>query len=284
MLIVNLSGGLGNQMFQYFFAKYLEKTYKQKVYFNKASIGKNVDRRFELDILDNNISFYNEDIFTNYSGIKMRLLKLLFCLNSNNMLLTEKNISKIEYVDVINKKVLVVGYWQDVSFITSVFPQLSFSPKPLLPMPILINTYKNEILAVNSVFIHIRRGDYFSSLYVDRYGVCSTKYYLNAIEYVMRRVENPYFYIFSDDIAWVKNNLRIKSSVDYIENVEGLNSYYYIYLMSLCKHSIISNSSFSWWGAFLNDYHGKIVIAPDKWENGTNKDMALKSWIKLPVA
>ena len=99
----------------------------------------------------------------------------------------------------------------------------------------------------------------------------------------MERVDNSFFFLFSDDMEWVKNNLKINGFVDYIENKEELNGYYYIYLMSLCKYSIISNSSFSWWGAFLNSFSDKIVIAPDKWENGTDKDMTLDCWIKLPV-
>ncbi|WP_373127205.1 alpha-1,2-fucosyltransferase [Bacteroides sp. HPS0048] len=283
MFIISLSGGIGNQLFQYTFGKYLEKKYNQIVCFDRSSIYTNSERRFELNILDEAMSFYTGTLFTKYSGIRRRILRLLFSLNRNNIIITECNISQIEKVDIHRKKVLIIGYWQDMSLVLSVFSKISFSFTPLLPIPHSLLSFKENIQSTNSVFIHVRRGDYFSPLYVHRYGICTVKYYLDAIQYIRDHISNPSFFVFSDDVDWVKDNLGSDCSMQYVENSININSYYYIYLMSLCKHSIISNSSFSWWGAFINNSSNKIVVTPDKWENGTKKHLALENWIKLPT-
>jgi hypothetical protein len=115
------------------------------------------------------------------------------------------------------------------------------------------------------------------------HGLCPISYYQNAINYISAQVEQPYFFIFSDDMGWAKENLKMDLPCIYIDHNHGAESYNDMRLMSLCQHHIIANSSFSWWGAWLNASSNKIVIAPKKWfaNNNNVKDLLPIDWITL---
>ena len=124
------------------------------------------------------------------------------------------------------------------------------------------------IKQVESVSIHVRRGDYASNQRVNElHGTCELDYYQRSMEIIQSKVKNPVFFVFSDDIEWARNNLMIKKPVQFIDHNGPLNGHEDIRLMSHCKHNIIANSGFSWWSAWLNANPGKIVLAPDKWFN-----------------
>jgi len=149
------------------------------------------------------------------------------------------------------------------------------------------NLYKNneqKIKEKNSVSLHIRRGDYLTmQKAIDTIGVCPLDYYDKAIREITRKIKNPTFFIFSDDINWVKENLKTNSPTIFVSGGK-LKDYEELILMSKCKHNIIANSSFSWWGAWLNNNPNKIVIAPKKWFKDTSKntrDLIPESWLKL---
>ena len=138
---------------------------------------------------------------------------------------------------------------------------------------------------VNSVGLHIRRGDYLNSnIHTD---LSCTDYYLNSVKYIRQHVDSPHFYIFSDDIDWCINNFHISDSsyVDLNESRE--NPILDMKLMSSCKHNIIANSSFSWWAAWLNNFEDKIIIAPNKWLKvhkrnlAIKKDIVPKEWVRI---
>jgi hypothetical protein len=108
-------------------------------------------------------------------------------------------------------------------------------------------------------------------------------YYCTAIQYVSERVEQPHFYVFSDDMAWAKENLKLEFPCHYMEHNKGAESYNDMRLMSLCRHHIIANSSFSWWGAWLNPGTSKIVIAPKNWfaKPADVSDLYPAGWVTL---
>lgn len=149
------------------------------------------------------------------------------------------------------------------------------------------NRLMKEIQACNSIGIHIRKGqDYMSRIWYQN--TCSLDYYRKAISYIKERVENPKFYVFADNPEWVKENFQ---EFDY-QLVEGnppagWGSHFDMQLMSCCKHNIISNSTYSWWGAFLNKNDDKIVILPKQWfnpascEESTSEKVQCKGWIAL---
>ena len=182
------------------------------------------------------------------------------------------------------KKGYLNGYWQSEKYFNSA-------------KDIILNDYKcnfkendvnlevlKDIENTNSVSIHVRMGDYKSSENADRHFVIrDAKYYERAIERIKKSVDNPKFFIFSNDIQWVKENLPLDNSV-IIDWNQGKDSYKDMFLMSKCKHNIIANSSFSWWGAWLNENKDKLVIAPDRWFNNIQApDVICDSWIKVEV-
>lgn len=128
------------------------------------------------------------------------------------------------------------------------------------------------------ISIHIRRGDY---LLEPQRGVCSTTYYKEAIQLLQKKIPNPIFVFFSDDIKWTKKELPFDNSI-YVDWNHDVDSWQDMYLMSLCKHNIIANSSFSWWGAWLNPNTEKMVVAPKQWFlHRNNYDILPEKWIKL---
>jgi hypothetical protein len=141
-----------------------------------------------------------------------------------------------------------------------------------------------EINTVNAVSLHVRRGDYVSNpRTMATNGVCPLSYYDSAIRYICARVDAPHFFVFSDDMDWVRENLNIDHPCRYVDHNCSTESFNDMRLMSMCRHHIIANSSFSWWGAWLNPREDKIVIAPKKWFANSNdtKDLLPFGWATL---
>ena len=142
---------------------------------------------------------------------------------------------------------------------------------------------KKEIKKNNSISVHVRRGDY-----VKLNHSCSVSYYNNAIKFMESKNENQNFIVFSDDIEWCKKNLIIKNKCTFIDERFKLKDYHELILMKFCKHNIISNSTFSWWGAFLNynkDGNQKVIY-PEKWFGNKLKhlntnDLFPERWINI---
>jgi hypothetical protein len=137
----------------------------------------------------------------------------------------------------------------------------------------------------SAVSIHVRRGDYVSDAGTNRFhGTCSVDYYHDAVDRISGFAPASHFFVFSDGIDWAKENLRLRQPVTYVDFNDGEKNYEDLRLMSLCKHHIIANSSFSWWGAWLNPNPDKIVIAPKKWFNDPSintDDLIPNSWLRL---
>ncbi|MEM9830572.1 MAG: alpha-1,2-fucosyltransferase [Bacteroidota bacterium] len=180
------------------------------------------------------------------------------------------------------------GYWQNENYFKTYSQKIlhDFTPKDNL-FSSTLEKDAADIQQCNAISIHFRRGDYVSNTKTaQHHGVCSIEYYMNAVQYVAKRVESPYFYIFSDDIDWVKSNFSLRYGNRVIEGNNQYNSFTDMYLMSLCKHHIIANSTFSWWGAWLGRNPDKIVITPQRWfadfsRNEEKKSIVPPDWIRL---
>jgi hypothetical protein len=149
---------------------------------------------------------------------------------------------------------------------------------------------ESEMLSVKikneeSVSIHVRRGDYISiPKNNELYETCSESYYSEAMNLVKAKFPNAVFYVFSDEPEWFRKNVKVNVPLVYVTHNVGEKSYEDLILMSQCKHNIIANSSFSWWGAWLNDNKNKVVIAPQKWfkdKSKDTKDLIPQKWIQL---
>lgn len=136
----------------------------------------------------------------------------------------------------------------------------------------------------NAISLHIRRGDYLLPKHWETTGsVCQLPYYQNAIAEISRRVNQPSYYVFSDDLAWVKENLSLENAV-YIDWNRDADSWQDMMLMSQCHHHIICNSTFSWWGAWLNPREDKIVIAPNRWfQHCETPAIYPAGWLKVAI-
>jgi hypothetical protein len=140
----------------------------------------------------------------------------------------------------------------------------------------------SKIESCNSISLHVRRGDYVQNKITNQFhGLCSLKYYNNAIHYIEMKIKNIEIFVFSDDISWCKENLKYNLPIHFMDTNDAHSD---LYLMTKCKHNIIANSSFSWWGAWLNTNKEKIVIAPKQWfadQSVITQDIIPAQWIKL---
>ena len=141
----------------------------------------------------------------------------------------------------------------------------------------------NKIKNCNSVSVHIRRGDYLIDTNYRMFGgICDENYYAEAFKIIKKYVQNPTFFIFSDDIEWSKMHICQKENCYFVTINKKEDSWKDMFLMSICKHNIIANSTFSWWGAYLNKNKSAIVISPDIFiKTDINSDIYKENWIKL---
>lgn len=292
MVELILNGGLGNQMFQFAAAKALSlrlgTNLKLDLYaLNKHTTG--TKREYELDIFDVNTQFTsrckNKLLIKGHPIVKKNkkfVLKYFGCFLDG---------SAIVYVpefEQLGGNITLHGYFQNPKYFGGYEEVIKTDFTFRYPLDTRNKELSKKIRESNSVSIHIRRGDYLTNEQArNNFATCSLEYYQIAIEYILQRVDNAQFYIFSDDIDWAKNNLSFANNlVEYVDWNNNKESYKDMQLMSICKHNIIANSSFSWWGAWLNNYKSKIVIAPNQWFNKEerNKDLLHfypSDWIKI---
>ncbi|MDR1023606.1 MAG: alpha-1,2-fucosyltransferase [Prevotellaceae bacterium] len=283
MITVRVWGGIGNQLFQYAFGEYLRLKTGQDVRYDILSFGHSDQlRTFELTILNPDIPLATKIKFSKYTKYKNRFYRLLFQLNFKNKFITESNFQVEDVLHFKNNTCYYFqGYWQSHIFPDELRKINKSCFKPLQRLPQELKIIDDEIeQSHNSVAIHVRRGDYFLPKNVNIFGVCNVGYYQQAIELLTRKYRDVRLFIFSDDLSWVKDNIALPPNAVFIPNFD-VNPYWYIFLMSQCKHNVISNSSFSWWGAYLNVNKNKIVMCPKKWTSVSDKTIALLSWIQI---
>ena len=276
MIIVRVTGGLGNQMFQYAMYKSLEKKGKlvkldSKSFYEtkKEHNGYELERIFDIKPnkpTKEDLEKFDENNISTLFKIKRKLFGDKKFVYDTKEYVFNKDVYKL-------KNSYLNGYWQSIKYFQGIENDIKkdFRFKNQLDNKNL--EILNEIENSNSISIHIRRGDYMSPENYNMYGCIATPtYYKKAIKVIEEKVENPTFFVFSNDMDWVKKNIQINSRVFYIDINSGNGSYKDMQLMSNCKHNIIANSSFSWWGAWLNENKNKIVIAPKKWINREDVD------------
>ena len=288
-IFIRLSGGLGNQMFQYAFGHALAKRKKTNLiidldWFHNIPLGSSYQQE-RLSLLNCSLKFINSNgAFHEIDGVKKNTLSAYF--SKKKLVYKEKN-NYIYDQKVINVKdgQYLDGYWQSYKYFTDC-PELKeiFSPKKNLHKK--TDEYLKQINENQSVMLHIRRGDYVTSKTANQFhGVQPIEYYKKAFELVRDSVSNPQIFVFSDDIPWAKENLILDANLTFIENIDDSDNVIdELYLMSQCKHHIIANSSLSWWGAWLNDCEKKVVVAPKQWlakNNPSLDDLIPANWVLL---
>jgi len=177
------------------------------------------------------------------------------------------------------------GYWQSEKYFKDIRETILEDFTPIRPLRGRNQKVLDEIGSSSSISVHVRRGDYVIDPQTNKFhGICGPEYYKKAVEIIAKKVKSPVFYFFSDDIDWVKNNLRTKFKNVYVDWNQGDQSFVDMQLMSHCRHHILANSSFSWWGAWLNRNPHKIVVAPERWfqeRSLDTRDLIPEGWLKI---
>lgn len=267
MKIVTFQSGLGNQVFFYLFYLYLkENCPDEKIYgyynrkFLKRHNGLELHKVFDIELPK----------ATCWSNTVAWFCRLLNRFGVKRARISDRNYSE--------NGILYDGYWQDKKFFLDNVGKLKYKTFRLDETNQQIKT---QMQNCNSVCIHIRRGDYLAPEHIKQYGgICTDEYYKKAIDIMQAKFKSPSFFVFSNDIEWVKEKMDIPNPV-YVNNNTGENSYLDMYLMSHCKGAILANSSFSYWGAQLNHVAEKVVVYPSKWFNHKVVDIFPKEWIGI---
>lgn len=280
-VVIRYKGGLGNQMFQYSMKVRLESE-GIEVFDDLTHYFSRDDKMpFELNDIFENINIHNIFKSTLFTRIIRRICKYCSIYEKEKYFATYDDY----WINNLFKFKWIEGYWQSYKYCQPVRNDLLKSFEfPNLNNNILF-AIKEEILSNNSVSIHIRGGDYLN---VENYGtlgkICNEDYYKSAVNYIKSKTNNPVFFVFSDDEKFARKFFVEEDKMVFISNIqiEEKKDWVDMYLMSNCKHNIIANSSFSWWGAWLNQNEEKIVVCPQKWTKDIeNIDVCPKTWIRL---
>lgn len=293
MKIVKLKGGLGNQMFQYSYALLVEKRTNDKVkldysaYYNLKSDSIRVPRieKFQIHLEPADQKDISSICKFPHKGNSLSLQYKLGVLAEdklNRRYFREPNRAYINPSDIIEFDYFD-GYWQSWRYVDEVRSIVSteFKPNYTLSKNTLI-THK-QMQNENSVFVGVRRGDYSNEK--EHYGSFDSSYYIKAMEYISKHISNPIFYIFSNDVAWCKENLHLDNfSIKYREPEFQTDDFEELMLMASCQHAIIVNSSYHWWGANLISNSQKIVCCPEKWWFDDKPiDIIPNEWIRIKL-
>ena len=278
MIIIQLKGGLGNQMFQY--ALYMELKSRGKEVKIDDETGF-VDDKLRIPVLQRFGIEY--DRATREEVVQITDSKMDIFSRIRRKLTGRKTFRIDEESGLFDPKILeldeayLVGYWQSDKYFPSedVKAQLkeTFEKRPQEIMQDSVSwTTLQQIECCESVSLHIRRTDYIDEEHIHIHNICTESYYKSAIDSIRKRYPGAVFFIFTDDKEWCKEHFR-GPKFFVVELDENINTdIAEMLLMSKCKHHIMANSSFSWWSAWLNDNPGKIVIAPEKWINNRKMD------------
>ena len=294
MKIVVAFGGLGNVMFYYALANsFRHKGAKSFVFLSKTNLE---HYNYELQKVFPSISYWgNLNVFEKlyYSMIqkirdfhykKYKMPHKILFYPFIGLYSDQEPVRFLPSVfNDIEQNHFLIGHFQSYKYFddyrASVLEEFRFSTDYLSENS---KQMAKEINSCNSVSIHVRRGDYLNNYYFETLGkICDLDYYNRAIEVINTHVTNAHFFVFSDDPKYVADNLNIKNAT-YVDFNVGTDSWQDMYLMSQCKHNIIANSTFSWWGAWLNVNETKIVVAPHRWFANIEEDEIVPNeWIRV---
>lgn len=306
MLQKEVNGRLGNQMFQYAVLRaYMLKYHENGI---RINFGRVRNENFKNDLDDFNICKLDSDEKIELSTIQKIIVKVINKIESKYNKKYERSVYNIKvhkFEKRISKILMKFGiYWLQQGYMelkksnakNKYFVGLFESSK-------YFNDYREEILKEftpkhdkikkniplyekiensNSICVTIRRGDFLDNKFAKDHYICTPEYFDKAVSKISELVENPHFFIFSDDIKWVKENMTFPGEVDYEDGTDPV--WEKIRLMYSCKHFVISNSTFSWWAQYLSRNDKKIVVAPSRWKNTyQNNDIYEDDWIIIDV-
>ncbi|MDI1256467.1 MAG: alpha-1,2-fucosyltransferase [Flavobacterium sp.] len=273
MIIVRLIGGLGNQMFQYAAAKALAIEKKQRLRIDVEG--------FETYNL-HSYGFGHFNIKAKKFKRHAKTFKRIYNFFCKTTYYTETDFGfNPKLFDLKGCNIYLDGYFQSALYFEKHANAIRKDFEIISPLKPITRTTLDHIKSTESVSIHIRRGDYLQNAL---HNTDKELFYKNAMQIIENELGNPVYFVFSDDMPWVKRNFITNKTTIFVDFNDVSSNFEDLKLMSSCKHNIIANSSFSWWGAWLNNNPKKIVVAPKKWFNDdtvNTKDIIPESWISI---
>ncbi|NTU98575.1 alpha-1,2-fucosyltransferase [Candidatus Falkowbacteria bacterium] len=292
MIIVNIAGGLGNQLFNYAFGRSLSEYYGVPFKLDNSGYGYDALRRYSLSHFNirENIADAEEVRVLKKTDpgrflSKFNYLSEVIKPKKRRSYIREKSFAFDQRVfDLpMDRDRYFKGRWQSEKYFASIdaIIRSEFSLKQEERsdgFSEMLSLIKNS----QSVSLHVRRGDYASDWSTRLvHGICTVQYYKEAVKFLRDQISDPYFFIFTDDAEWAESNLSFIGKRRFMVSGKKLKDYEELSLMSECRDHIISNSTFSWWGAWLCANEGKIVVAPKKWFGRVfinTKDLLPETW------
>jgi len=296
MIVVKLMGGLGNQMFQYATARAIAYRNKTPLFLDITGFDTMADidtpRQYDLDsfkitgkIADPAILAQVQPIGTAY---KLHH-KIIRRLKSGGKIwqVGEPSASYFDYMGRAPKNTYLIGWWQNEKYFSDIREVLLKEFQSAKPL----TKYSQDIIkkiesSSVSISVHVRRGDYVENKHASKFhGLTPLEYYRAAAKYFQGRFPDALCVVLSDDIAWCKQNLKLGKNIVFVEPQKDRKDFEDLMVMSACDHNIVANSSFSWWGAWLNQNPGKLVVAPKLWfqdeKANSETEIVSPSWIRL---
>lgn len=292
MIITRLVSGLGNQLFQYAIGRHLSIKHNVPLKLDIGFFETQTLRSFVLDSFHIKAQVASKeeiDKVLYWAKGSAWIAKIYRKVPNANLIKGYRYYKEHEWwqydPNVLNasSKVYLDGYWQHHKYYMNMFPEIFDELRVRMPSTDEGLFKKAIVENASSVSIHIRRGDYVTD---NLMGTLPIEYYTKAIVCMNEKISKASYYIFSDDLNWAKENLKLNNSATFIDlQGNSKNDVMELDLMSKCSHNIIANSSFSWWGAFLNKNPKKIVISPAKWvirpEVNARIHLQFPAWIKI---
>lgn len=285
-VISRINGGLGNQMFQYAAGRALalrlgvELVLDTRLFDGPTQFGFGL-RHFNIadrPALSGELPPLKKTAPLRY--LLWRGLKL------KPRIFRENGLSYNKAFEGLGDNVYLQGYWQSERYFSQVEDEIRRDFEIVTPPDARNSALLGELASLPAVSLHIRRGDYVADARTNAtHGTCTLDYYARAVELIAEKLgEAPVVIAFSDDPEWVRENLKLGCEMRVMDHNDSDHNYEDLRLMSACRHHIIANSSFSWWGAWLNPSPDKIVVAPDRWFANpalVNNDIWPETWIRL---
>ena len=293
MVIVKLVGGLGNQLFQYAAARRLSLLHQTVLKLDVSPFEHYKLHAYSLKPFCIQEVFATPEEIAEVKGTsKKGLAKITFRLGRKlkpyyrQPIFSESDLRPFDQnIMKTPKHMYLDGYWQSEKYFVDIQDIIRREFTVKYEQDCQSREIANSITSTQSVSIHVRRGDYVSNSETRRvHGVCNLDYYKQCVSLITGKITSPHFFVFSDDPGWVVENLRLDYPTSFVTHNDATKNYEDLRLMSMCKHNIIANSSFSWWGAWLNANPNKMVLTPQRWFNDPSidtRDLLPDGWIKV---
>ena len=279
MIIVQLVGGLGNQLFQYVAARRLAHVHNTVLKLDISAFEKYTLHAYHLNYFNiiENIATANE-----IETIKGNNDIACNCLGR---VIREQSFNFDPGILYLPDNVYLQGYWQSEKYFADIKHIIIKEFTVKYALDARNKEIADSINNCSSVSLHIRRGDYASNPHTNSvHGICSLEYYQRCIAEMVEAVSEPHFFVFSDDPEWVMENIKLEYPMTLIDHNGPERDYEDLRLMSMCKHNITANSTFSWWAAWLNPNPKKMIFVPERWfqnEKTDTSDLIPDNWQKV---